>query len=86
MSKGKGRLLPEGERPIEIVMGENIKRYFLLSNYVNLAAFAKDVKCGSKQLREVMSGEKTFSAPVLQRIAYLLNIKTIDLIEDWSEE
>nr|DAZ18282.1 MAG TPA: regulatory protein [Caudoviricetes sp.] len=86
MKKYKERLIPEDERPIEIVMGENIERYFLKSDYSSMTAFANDLGCDSARLKKVIEGKAVFSVQILQRAAKLLNIKTIDLIEDWSEQ
>ncbi|MGX7211299.1 XRE family transcriptional regulator [Enterococcus innesii] len=86
MKKVKDRLFPEGERPIEIVLGENIERYFLQSDYSSLTAFANDLGCDSTRVKNVIEGKAVFSAQILQRAARLLNIKTIDLVEDWGEE
>lgn len=77
--------LPEGERPIEIVIGENIERYFKQSEYSSISPFAKDVGCDSIRMRKVMEGKAVFSVQILQRVARILDIKTIDLFEDWSE-
>lgn len=86
MNKVKDRLFPEGERPIEIVLGENIERYFLQSDYRSLTAFANDLGCDSTRVKNAIEGKAVFSAQILQRAARLLNIKTIDLVEDWCEE
>lgn len=86
MKKDKERLLPVGERRIEVVLGENIERYFLESDYSSMTAFANDLGCDSARLKKVIEGKAVFSVQILQRAAKLLNIKTIDLIEDWSEQ
>ncbi|OUZ34418.1 hypothetical protein A5885_002149 [Enterococcus sp. 8E11_MSG4843] len=84
--KDEGRLLPIGERPVELVIGENIERYFLESDYSSLTAFANDLGCDSTRVKKVIEGKAVFTVQILQRAAKLLNIKTIDLIEDWSDQ
>lgn len=78
-------MLPEGERPIEKVIGENIERYFLESDFTSFTAFADIVKLDSMRVKRVMSGEASVSVQKLQQIAFALGVKTIDLIEDWAE-
>jgi transcriptional regulator with XRE-family HTH domain len=77
---------PEGERPLEKVIGENIEMYYLESDYNSVTAFANDIGLDSVQVRRIMTGERSVSVQKLQHIAYQLNVKTIDLIEDWSTD
>lgn len=86
MSRDDERLIPIGERPIEVVIGENIARYFGQSDYNSLTAFANDLGCDSTRVKKVIEGKAVFSAQILQRAARLLDVKTIDLIDDWGEE
>jgi len=85
MAKEKERLRPTSERPIEIVIGENIQKYFEESDYDSLTAFARDMGCDAARVRKIISGKAVFSIQLLQRAAYLLNIKTLDLFEDWTD-
>ncbi|EPH61138.1 hypothetical protein D931_02815 [Enterococcus faecium 13.SD.W.09] len=85
MKKDKERLRPIGERPVEIVIGENIKKYYEESDYDSLTAFARDMGCDAARVRRIMGGKAAFSIQLLQRAAYHLNIKTLDLFEDWAD-
>ena len=78
------QMLPEDERPIRQVIGENVEKYFKSSEYQSLTNFAKDVGLDSVRIKKVMSGEYGVTADKLQLIAGVLGIKTTDLIDDWS--
>lgn len=41
--------------------------------------------CDAARVRKIISGKAVFSIQLLQRAAYLLNIKTLDLFEDWAD-
>ena len=78
-------MVPNGERPIRKVIGENIKKYFEESNYTSLTAFADAATIDNVRLKKVFAGEAGVSTDKLQLIAYLLDVSTIDLLEDWSD-
>lgn len=78
-------MIPEGERPIKIVIGQNVERYFLDSEFSSLSKFADSIGLDTVRVRKIMAGESSVSVEKLQQIAAVLNIKTLDLIEDWSE-
>lgn len=81
------RKIPEGERPIEQVIGENIKRYFEQQDK-SLTAICHEVyhTPSTTQLKKIMAGEANPSTIKLQEMACALGVKTMDLVEDWSEE
>lgn len=78
-------MVPNGERPIRMVIGENIKKYFDESDYSSFTAFADAANIDNIRLKKVFEGEAGVSADKLQLIAYLLDVSTLDLIEDWSD-
>lgn len=81
------RNIPEGERPIEQTVGENVTRYFEQQDK-SLSAISHEVyhTQSTSQLKKIMAGKANSSTKKLQEIACALGVKTMDLIEDWSEE
>lgn len=78
-------MIPEGERPIKKVIGENIEKYFLESDYPNLTAFSDAIGLDTVRVKKIFAGESSVMVDKLQSIAKLLDVKTIDLVEDWRE-
>lgn len=76
--------IPEGERSISEVVWENIDRYrsekrmtvsaLCLKAEYNATEYVKNKKV-SKQIR----------LNTIQKFAWALDVKTLDLFEDWSE-
>ncbi len=77
-------MIPEGERHINKIIGENIEKYFLESDYTSFGNFSKDCGLNSNRLNEIISGKAGLTTEKLQHVAAVLEIKTIDLVEDWS--
>ena len=78
---------PKGERDIKIVVGENITRYWEQSESEMTFTDFTD-QCGisnTTYLREIMCGEVNITINRLQKIASVLKVSTIDLIEDWND-
>lgn len=72
------------ERAINVVIGENIKRY-MLEQGISKYSLKKKAKIDGKHLNAVLNGEKGLTTKKLQEIAWALEIKTLELLEDWSE-
>ena len=79
-SKTPGR--PHGEKPINKVVGKNIKYYFERSN-MTITDFSHAIGNGANTVRikQMFNGEVTCYLEKLQLIAYVLDCKTIDLVK-----
>ena len=77
-------LMPENERPILIVLGENLERY-RKEKGMSKKKLCEEADFTYQQYNKLITGEASTRIDTLQRFAYALDIKTIDLIEDWSE-
>lgn len=77
-------MIPEGERDIRIVIWENIEKYRIESD-ISAMALCKKVGYDHSSYYKNKKSPTSISLPVLQRFAFFLNVKTIDLIEDWSD-
>lgn len=76
--------IPEGERDLRIVVWENVERYRKQKG-VSIDSFCESVGFPIRTYRSNLKyGGATLSFPTLQKFAYVLNVKTIDLLEDWS--
>ena len=73
------------ERDIVDVVVENINRYLKEKN-MNQKYLEDEI--GSKSIQNLLRKETKHGCGIrtLQRIALALEVKTIDLVEDWSEE
>lgn len=82
--KGVLTMIPDGERNVITVVRENIERYMEL-NSVSRQDLRK--LCGNQTVDNMLNDNTVNGCSIisLQRIAGALGIKTIDLIEDWSE-
>lgn len=76
--------IPEGERDLKIVVWENIEMYRTKKKY-SQREFCKMTDYDYKQYEVGKRIGKSLQFQTLQRFAYYLGIKTIDLFEDWSE-
>ncbi|MBO0477945.1 helix-turn-helix domain-containing protein [Vagococcus sp. DIV0080] len=76
---------PEGERDLKVVVWENIEKY-RKERDLSQIELCKLVGYNSVQYSKNKKRPKSVTFPVLQRFAYILRVKTIDLIDDWSEE
>lgn len=75
---------PKGEREILVVFGENVKRYYQQSDYKYLSRFAETVGLDTMRMKLIFNGEYQLGLKKAQNIAAALNVKTIDLMEDWN--
>lgn len=78
-------MIAERERPLNEVIGENIKKYYEQSDFTSLTSFSRDLGLDAIRMKEIFRGERSISTDKLEKIAYALNVKPIDLVEDWSE-
>lgn len=72
------------ERNIIDVVNENMNRYMELNN-IKRKHLEKEI--GSATIQNMLTKKTTNGCSILslQKIAKALGVKTIDLIEDWSE-
>ena len=75
---------PKGEREILVVFGENVKRYYQQSDYKYLSRFAETVGLDTMRMKLIFNGEYQLGLKKAQNIVAALNVKTIDLMEDWN--
>ncbi len=73
------------ERPINQIIGENIQRY-MEERGISKLAFKKETGLDGKRFRLLLKGEIGITTRKLQEIALVLDVKTLDLLEDWTEE
>lgn len=76
--------LPEGERDLRIVVWENLEMY-RTKNKISQRELCNLVKYDYFQYSKNKKNPVSLTLPVIQRFAYCLGVKTIDLFEDWSE-
>lgn len=76
--------MPGGERNVITVVRENIERYMEL-NDVSRDSLKK--MCGNGTIDNMLDDNTVNGCSIisLQRIAGALGVKTIDLVEDWSD-
>lgn len=77
-------MLPEGERSIIDVVVENIEMYMETRG---ITRNQLKVLCGNATVDNLLYFKSVNGCSLvsLQRIAGALGVKTLDLIEDWSE-
>jgi len=77
-------MIPDGKRDIVEVISDNMRMYMKI-NKVSLHQVCS--KVGTQTTRNMLYKNTTNGCSVrsMQKIAEALGIKTIDLIEDWSE-
>ncbi|MDA9472656.1 helix-turn-helix domain-containing protein [Enterococcus sp. 5H] len=71
------------ERPINDVIVENIKRYWDPSKMTK-DQFGKYLGTSGSEINRILGGGN-ITVKKLQQIAQVLEVKTIDLVEDWKE-
>ena len=77
-------MMPEGEREIQEVVYENLERYrkekvFTKKELCERAEYSYQSYINMSELRTQIR------LTTIQKFAYALGIKTIDLFEDWSD-
>ena len=76
-------MIPEGERPIAIVIGENVNKYRQELG-MSIKEFCKQLDYTMASYQKLVRGDIEVKAKTIQLLAFHLHISTIDLIEDWS--
>lgn len=76
--------IPEGERPIAEVVWENIERYRSNQRITVSALCLKVGYQASEYIKNKKTG-KQIRLNTIQRFAWALEVKTLDLFEDWSD-
>lgn len=73
------------ERDIRLVVEENVRHYMKENNVRRKELTAS---LGQQTISNVLSGNGNhgYSIVTVQRLAEVLGVKTIDLLEDWSDE
>lgn len=73
------------ERDIVDIVVDNINRYL---KEKNMKQWQLEVEVGTATIQKIMNKNTKHGCGIrtLQRIAIALDVKTIDLVEDWSEE
>lgn len=76
--------MEEQEREINHVIGENIERY-IHEKQVTKSMIKQKTGIDGKRFNLILKGEVSVTTKKLQEIAQILEVKTLDLLEDWSE-
>lgn len=76
--------MEEQEREINHVIGENIERY-IYEKHVTKSMIKRQTGIDGKRFNLILKGEVSVTTKKLQEIARILEVKTLDLLEDWSE-
>lgn len=73
------------ERDIRVVVAENINRFWDRDKHT-FSDCAKVYGATSERFRSVLQGKSNMNVLALQRLAELLEVNTISMFEDWSED
>ena len=76
--------IPEGERPIMEVVWENIEMY-RVERGMNIAQLCHKVGYAASNYYIRIKDGGGVAPSTLQKFAWALDVKTLDLFEDWSE-
>lgn len=74
---------PAGERPIVEVIAENVEKYRKESG-MSVQELAVKADYSYQSYMKLIKNDVELRPSTLQRIAYVLKVKTIDLVEDWG--
>lgn len=73
------------EKTTQQIIGENVEKYYLEKGYKSLTSFASQVGLDTIRVRLIFKGEYKLYVEKIETIAKELDVKVIDLVEDWSE-
>lgn len=76
--------IPAGERPIMQVFWENVEKY-RLENEINHSELCRKVGTDGPSYFRNKAEFRNIMPSTMQRYAWALGVKTLDLFEDWSD-
>lgn len=76
-------MIPEGERPILEVLGENIEKY-RKEKGMTVKVLCELASYSSQAYKKLINGECEIRPSTIQKMAFCLEVQTLDLFEDWS--